>query len=281
MTRVAFYGSHPLGTACLEALSEHEGVDVVAVNTYPPGADTWWEGSLCERAEGLGYPVHHLDDDCALEYDVDYLLSVYYPNVVDADVLDHPDDCALNLHQAELPRYRGSNVFTHSIMNARADGYWRHGTTLHVMAPKVDAGDVIARRLVPITETDTARDLYERTCLASRALFRARLPSIADGTVADDATPQSAFSGERYYYAKDSLDGLKEIPAGRLANPDPATAVETYDRIRALDFPPFQPAYTTVGGRRVDLTSGEATPDATPAVPTVDEPRVGAGTGDE
>ena len=275
MTRVAFYGSHPLGEYCLETLAAHDGVEVIAVNTYPPDADTWWEGSLHDRATELGYPVHHLDDDCVFEYDVDYLVSVYYPNVLDADVLDRPADAAINLHQAELPRYRGSNVFTHSILNARGDGYWRHGTTLHVMAPTVDAGDVIARRFVPITETDTARALYERTCLASRALFADHVDAVADRTVADDATPQSAFAGERYYYAKDSLDGMKDIPAGRLANPDPETAAETYDLIRALDFPPFQPAYTTVGGRRVDLTSGETSAEVAAAVPTVDEPPAG------
>ncbi|WP_336338732.1 methionyl-tRNA formyltransferase [Haloarcula brevis] len=223
------------------------------VVTYPEGHDGWWDGSVRTRAETYGYPVYPLAEERRiLDYQVDYLLSVYYPNILDAELLDHPDQEAINLHQAELPRYRGSNVFTHAILNARDDDYWQYGTTMHVMAEEVDAGDVIDRRFVEIREDDTARSLYERTREASIDLFEATLPDLVAHEIQDRRTPQSVFDGPRYFYTKDSLEGRKEIDPERLADPEAATAV--YDLIRALDFPPHKPAYTVLKGRTVFLT---------------------------
>jgi methionyl-tRNA formyltransferase len=256
MIRVAFFGSHPLGEACLERLHDHPEVEVALVVTYPRDHDGWWEGSVHELALDYGDEVATLSEERrVLEHDVDYLLSVYYPNVLDGELLSHPRRLALNLHQAELPRYRGSNVFSHSILNAREDDYWRHGTTLHVMAEDVDAGDVVGRSFVDITEEDTARTLHEKTRVASVELFEEYLPHIVSGSVDEQRTPQEAFDGPRYFYTKDSLEGRKEIPAERLAATDPDEQRATYDLVRALDFPPFEPAYTTMDGHRVRLTA--------------------------
>jgi methionyl-tRNA formyltransferase len=194
------------------------------------------------------------DEDELLDHEMDYLLSVYYPNIIGPELLEHPDIAPLNLHQAELPRYRGSNVFSHAIMNARDDDHWQYGTTLHVMAEDVDAGDIVDREFAAITEDDTARSLYERVTEASVRLFERQLPRIVDQSVPEDATPQSEFPGERYFYTKESLDGVKHIDRERLLAEDEETQLEVYDTIRALDFPPFEPAYIELAGKRIRLT---------------------------
>jgi len=256
MPSVAFMGSHPLGERCLDELTGNDAFDVRLVVTYGPGEDTWWDGCLYNHAEQLGHPVVPRSSEReVLDYEVDYIISVYYPSILDAELLDHPNVAPLNLHQAELPRYRGNNVFSHAIMNARDDDHWRYGTTLHVMAPEVDAGDIVARRFVPIEESDTARTLYDRVSDASVELFREQLTTLRDGAVHRVATPQSAYNGERYFYTEESLDGEKEIPAERLAADDEATQLAVYDKIRALDFPPLEPAYTELAGRRLYLTA--------------------------
>lgn len=253
MKTVAFFGSHPLGARCLERLRDHEDIDVSVVVTYPRDHDGWWDGSVNELAREFGYPVlTRAEASRATEYPVDYLLSVYYPDILGPELLAHPDLAAVNLHQAELPRYRGSNVFSHSIMNAREDDHWRHGTTLHVMAESVDAGDVIARKFAEIREDDTARTLYDRVREVSVELFEEMLPRFVAGDLLELATPQSAFEGKRYFYAKDSLDGLKEVDATELA--DERRETELYDRVRALDFPPHEPAHTRLNGEKVSLT---------------------------
>lgn len=56
-------------------------------------------------------------------------------------------------------------------MHARDDNHWKHGTTLHFMAPEVDAVGVVARRFAEISEDDTARTLYDKVCSESISLF--------------------------------------------------------------------------------------------------------------
>lgn len=258
MTSVAFFGSHPLGEACLERLAAHEEITVKLVATYRQDYDGWWNGSVHDLALEFDYPVVTLEDDHRVtDIDIDYLLSVYYPKILGPELLDHPAKGALNLHQAELPRYRGSNVFSHAIMNARNDNHWRYGTTFHFMAEEVDAGDIVARNFVPITEDDTARDLYERTRAASIVLFEQMIPELASDGVHDMRRPQSEFDGKRYFYTKDSLENTKEISPRTLARADQTELLELYDRIRALDFPPHEPAWTRIDGRKIYLTKSD------------------------
>lgn len=253
MTRIALLGSRPLSRRVLRVLDDDPDVDVPAVVTLVPDADRWWDDALWDLATELGHEcVPAAEEERLLEFDVDWLLSVQYPNIVGSELLGHPSEGALNLHQAELPRYRGSNVFNHVVLNARKDDHWRHGTTLHYMTESVDAGDVVDRRFVEITEDDTARTLYERTEDASVALLEETLPAIVSGEVAEERTPQSAFDGPRYHYRNEDIEGEKEIPPEHLRDPD--RELEVYDRIRAFDFPPFEPAYTVLNDRKVHLT---------------------------
>lgn len=248
---VAFLGSHPLGEKCLEQLTNHRDISVEIVVTYPPDDDNWWDGNLYKTASNLGHNVVPIKEEKkVLNYEIDYLLSVYYPNILGGELLAHPRVLPLNLHQAELPRYRGSNVFTHSILNARDDNYWKHGTTLHIMAEEVDAGDIIDRRFADINESDTAWSLYQKVREKSVELFQDNLPKLVNREIEQMRTSQSEFDGPRYFYRKSSINGMKEIPLDKVQKGD----VEVYDRIRALDFPPHEPAYTRIQDEKVYLT---------------------------
>ena len=250
MVSIAHLGSRPLSHRCLKLMDQHPEVDVKAVVTYPEDHDGWWDGSLYDVATDLGYPV--VDEADLFDYDLDYLVSTLYFNILDEELLSHPTHGGLNLHQAELPRYRGSNTFSHAIMNARDDDYWEYGTTFHFMSPEVDAGDIVARNFVDIEETDTSKSLYKKIEDASVELFFEMLPKMVSGEVLELRTPQEEFDGESYFYSKESLDGEKHISLDNLSDPD--SEAELFDQIRALDFPPFEPAYTTINGEKVYLS---------------------------
>lgn len=250
-TSVALFATHPLGEQCLEYVVEHEEITVELVVTYPPDADTWWNGNVYETAREHDLTVVPIrEEKKVLDHDIDYLISIYYPNILSKELLDHPTKTSLNLHQAELPRFRGSNVFTHAILNARDDDYWKYGTTFHIMTKKVDSGPIIDRRFVSIEETDTARSLYEKIRPESAILFKNHLSHLVDRTITELATPQSEFEGPRYYYPKSSIDELDEISLEDLKT----DSVEMYDRIRALDFPPHEPAHAIINNKKVYLT---------------------------
>jgi methionyl-tRNA formyltransferase len=248
---VAFLGSHPLGEKCLEQLTNHRDISVEIVVSYPPDDNNWWDGNLYKTASNLGHNVVPIkDEEKVFNYEIDYLLSVYYPNILGSELLEHPRVLPLNLHQAELPRYRGSNVFTHSILNARDDNYWKHGTTLHIMTEEVDSGDIIDRRFAEIDESDTAWSLYQKVREKSIELFQDNLPKLVNKEIEQMGTSQPEFDGSKYFYRKSSINGMKEIPLDKVQKGD----VEVYDRIRALDFPPHEPAYTRIQGEKIYLT---------------------------
>ena len=256
MTAIAVLGSRPLSWRCLRLLAAHDSITIPAVVTYEPDHDGWWDGSLWEVATELGLNTVPIRNESELlDYDIDWLLSVQYPNIIGSELLDHPEMAPVNLHQAELPRYRGSYLFNHVLLNARDDDHWQHGTTLHFMTEAVDRGDIIDRTFVEITESDTARTLYDRTEDASVSLLESNLDSFVTGELLDMGTPQSAFDGPRYYYTREDIEGEKGIPPERFRDPAAETAV--YDRIRAFDFPPFEPAYTTLDGETVYLTTAQ------------------------
>lgn len=250
MISVAHLGSRPLSRQCLQLMHEHPDIDVTAVVTYSDDYDGWWQESLHDLATSLGYPI--VNENELFEYDLDYLISTLYYNILDEELLSHPTYGGLNLHQAELPRYRGSNTFSHAILNARKDDYWKYGTTLHFMSKQVDSGDIIARRFVEITETDTAKSLYEKTEEASVELFKEMLPKIVSGAIQEMRIPQSEFNTKQYFYPKTSLNDKKYIPSEELG--DPQQEQNVYDKIRAVHFPPFEPAYTKNDGKKIYLT---------------------------
>jgi methionyl-tRNA formyltransferase len=249
MISVALLGSRPLSQTCLKLLHNHSDISVKAVVTYPEDYEGWWDGSLHAEAQQKGYPI--VEEEEVFNYEIDYIISVLYYDILSKELLNHPTRGGLNLHQAELPRYRGSNTFSHAIMNARSDNYWKYGTTLHFMSENVDEGDIISRKFVDINEHDTSKSLYIKTEQASAELFEEQLSNIVSGKVQTIRTPQSEFDGKTYFYNKNSLTGEKEIPLENIVE-DESYAV--YDKIRALDFPPFEPAYTKIAGNKVYLT---------------------------
>lgn len=251
MTHLALLGTRPLSRRCLAILDKSPDVTVEAVVTYGPDHEGWWEGSLYEYARELGYPI--VAEKELFEYDLDYLISTQYHNILKGDLLAHPTHGGLNLHLAELPRYRGSNPFAHALLNARDDDYWKYGVTLHFMSEAVDEGDIVARRFIDIGEHDTAKTLYNRGEDAAVDLFSEMTPDIASGAVNEMRTPQSEFEGPSYYYTSDSLDEKFEVDLSDLT--DERKADELYDHIRALEFPPFDPAHVSLGGRDVYLTT--------------------------
>jgi methionyl-tRNA formyltransferase len=248
--KIAHFGSRPLSREILRIMHDNPDVEVAAVVTYDSIDDKWWNSSLRDKAREFGYDLIHESD--IIEYDIDYIISTLYFNKLPSSILDHPRKGCINLHQAELPRYRGSNAFSHAIMNARDDNHWEYGTTLHYMNEKLDQGDIIARRFIQIEKNDSALSLYEKVEKESISLFSSLLPKVISGEVENMRTPQTEFDGKRYFYTKDSLQNIKFIPIDRLCNPK--LQKENYDIIRSLYFPPHKPAYTEIRGAKIYLT---------------------------
>jgi methionyl-tRNA formyltransferase len=120
------------------------------------------------------------------------------------------------------------------------------------MTEDVDAGEVIDRRFTKISDTDTARSLYEKAEMIGYKLFEDNLPKLISKQIEYQCTPQCEMPGPRYVYDRNSIDQFQFIPIEKIRNKTDELYV--YDNIRALDFPPFDPAYTLLNGKKVYLS---------------------------
>jgi methionyl-tRNA formyltransferase len=170
---------------------------------------------------------------------VDLCVAVCTSHIFTADEIGQCGLGIVNLHPAPLPFYRGCNSYAHAIIN----GDRQYGVSLHYVDEGIDTGPIIARDWLAIEPADTGRSLYDRAQAVAANMFHRELDRISYwagwGGAVPDVLAQDGTMAR--YYRRDSLDALRDL-AG-VAEPDRSR------RRRALDFPPFPPAYDSTEPR--------------------------------
>ncbi|KPK96509.1 MAG: formyl transferase [Omnitrophica WOR_2 bacterium SM23_72] len=91
------------------------------------------------------------------ERNIDVIVSIAAPQIFKKRLIDLPSWGCINIHHAKLPDYRGMmpNFWQmyHSEQNA--------GITVHRINPKIDEGEIILQKEVPIKEKFTLDDLIK------------------------------------------------------------------------------------------------------------------------
>jgi len=152
---------------------------------------------VCQR---FGVPVYQEQDINRDAFstgwrarNVDVIVSVAAPQVFRESLLSLPRKGCVNIHHAPLPRYRGM-----------MPGFWQMyhsepfaGITVHRMNSRIDAGEIILQREVPIRQEYSLDDLLRFSKrLGARCVIEA-LELIQSGRVRympNDTTQGSYFS---------------------------------------------------------------------------------------
>jgi methionyl-tRNA formyltransferase len=209
---LVFLGVNDVGMRIYEWLCDRDGIEVSALVTT--------ESQL----------------QLVRELEPEIVVSVGYDHLVPPDILSEPPAGCINLHPAYLPYNRGKSPNVWSIVeNTPA------GVTLHYMDEEFDTGEIIARREVDLSFSDTGKDLHHRLETAQFDLFTDVWPTIEAGDV--ETTTQSLENGE--YHSVEDFQELCEI-----APDEEYSAKELLDILRALTFPPFDNAYIEIEGER-------------------------------
>lgn len=155
------------------------------------------------------------------------IVSVLFGHLVPPDWLAIPSWRALNLHPGLLPHNAGAAPNVWPLVDGSPAG-----TTLHVMVPALDAGDIVEQVPVPTYPDDTAARLYRRLEEASEAMFRRVWPDVAS------IEPRPQGPGGSVHRLAD------------LASLDPqADELGLIDRLRARTYPPYGAEYEVEGRR--------------------------------
>lgn len=193
--RIIFAGTPDFAAPALAALIE-AGHEIVLVLTQP------------DRPSGRGMklkasPVKEL----ALEHDIevfqpetlkdsaaqsriedakaDVIIVAAYGLIIPTNVLNMPRLGCYNIHASLLPRWRGAAPIQRSLLA----GDKETGVTIMEVVPALDAGAMISKGVVSITELDTAQTLHDALAKTGADLMVKAMENLSkNGTLA--STPQ-------------------------------------------------------------------------------------------
>lgn len=183
--RIVFMGTPEFSVNVLEGLLEK--YEVVLVVTQPDklvGRKQTLEYSPVKKAalqHGLSVfqPIKIKDDyQAVLDAKPDIIITAAFGQFIPNVILNYPKYGCVNVHGSLLPKYRGGSPIQTSIINGEKET----GITIMYMASKMDAGDIIAQRSIPILPEDDNGTMFDKLSVLGRDLLLETLPSIFEGT---------------------------------------------------------------------------------------------------
>jgi len=125
------------------------------------------------------------------------LVSAINEVIVPGKVLEKKSITAINLHQALLPAHPGRNAEVWTIFEQDDVS----GITWHIMEPKVDKGEILVQKEIPLDHTTTSFSLFHQQISCAFDAFKEIFESLIKGTY--KSIPQKPGPYAVYHFNKD------------------------------------------------------------------------------
>lgn len=112
-----------------------------------------------------------------IKMDADLIVTAAYGQFLPSKLLNAPKYRAVNVHASLLPKYRGGAPVHYAIMNGEEET----GVSIMYMERKMDAGDVLAQKSIPITADDDVQSMFNKLSTLGRDLLIDTLPKLFEG----------------------------------------------------------------------------------------------------
>ena len=183
--KIVFMGTPEFSVNVLEGLLEkHEVVLVVTQPDKLVGRKQTLEYSpvkKCALEHGLKvFQPKKIKDEyqAVLDAKADIIITAAFGQFIPNVILEYPEYGCINVHGSLLPKYRGGSPIQTAIINGEKET----GITVMYMASKMDSGNIIAQRSIPILDTDDNGTMFNKLSVLGRDLLMEVLPSIFDKT---------------------------------------------------------------------------------------------------
>ncbi len=107
----------------------------------------------------------------------DLIVLAGFMRILARDLVNRYDGRMINIHPSLLPAYPGLNTYQRAI---DAGEQW-HGTTVHFVIPKLDAGPAILQYQVAIHPSDTADSLADRVRIGEYLIYPQAIAMLTSG----------------------------------------------------------------------------------------------------
>lgn len=162
---VIFAGTPEFAIPSLHALQQDPSFDVRLVVSQPDkpvgrkqiltpppvAAYAQKHGIPCFQPQNINKELPGKKVEC------DFLIFVAYGQILSQELLDLPKIAPVNVHASLLPRWRGASPLQHALLA----GDTETGVSIQKMVKTLDAGDILAQRIVPIEERETIESLHD------------------------------------------------------------------------------------------------------------------------
>ena len=191
--RILFMGSPEFAVPILDALVKiYPVVGVVTQPDRPAGRGmVLTPPPVKELALKYNLPIFQPDKintdesyQTLQNYAADLIIVAAYGQILKQRILDLPQFGCINVHASLLPRWRGASPIQTAILN----GDQQSGVTIMKMDAGMDTGDMIAKKALPISSTDTAVSLSESLSKLGAEFLLEVLPDYLAGNI--QARPQ-------------------------------------------------------------------------------------------
>ena len=235
--RIVFMGTPEFSVNVLEGLLSlnHEVVLVVTQPDKLVGRKQILEYSPVKKSALLHdlpvfQPVKIKDDyQAVLDAKPDIIITAAFGQFIPKIVLDYPRLGCINVHGSLLPKYRGGSPIQTSIINGEEET----GITIMYMASKIDAGNIIAQRAIPILPTDDNGSMFNKLSVLGRDLLLEVLPSIFEETnpsiPQDESKVTYAYNishEQQFINWNKSADEVVNLVRGLSPNPTALTSID-------------------------------------------------------
>lgn len=176
-----------------------------------------------------------------LDYNPDIIVTAAYGQILPKELLDIPPFGCVNVHASLLPELRGGAPIHYAIMQGKKET----GITIMYMAEKLDAGDILTQKSIPIEKEDHVGTMHDKLSLVGSELLLETLPQLFAKEISpieqDDEKATFAANIKREQERIDWMRSDEEI----------------YNQIRGLH--PWPVAFTTYEGKVMKIWWAEPT----------------------
>ena len=177
MTKLIFMGTPDFSATVLKGLLSDDRYEILAVVTQPDRAvgrkKVIKETPVKQAAKEAGLPIYQPEKlsgspemEAIMNLGADGIITAAFGQFLPSKLLDSMD-FAVNVHASLLPKHRGGAPIHYALIQGDEEA----GVTIMEMVKEMDAGDMISRRSIPITDEDNVGTLFEKLALVGRDLL--------------------------------------------------------------------------------------------------------------
>lgn len=197
MTKLIFMGTPDFSATVLKGLLESDQYEVLAVVTQPDRAVGRKKEiritPVKEVALSYGLPIYQPEKlsgspemEAIMNLGADGIVTAAFGQFLPSKLLAIMN-FVVNVHASLLPKHRGGAPIHYALIQ----GDKETGVTIMETVKEMDAGDMISRRSIPITDEDNVGTLFEKLAIVGRDLLLDTLPAYLAGDIQPEAQDPS------------------------------------------------------------------------------------------